>query len=151
MKTLTSRIFSFVVAAASLALVSGCAPRGEAHSVEQILNDARSAYSEMGQDVAPDVATSLKSLTGSLDKLAGLGGGGDARQVSASIADGLNSLMTRSGFTQRPAMAELINQYRSLSNATGAPTALGAPNLKLVVARTYTILTSELTSTKFKL
>lgn len=151
MKTLTSRIFSFVVAAASLAFVSGCAPRGESHSVEQILNDARAAYSGMSQDVSPDVSTALKSLTGSLDKLAGLGGGGDARQVSANVAEGLNSLITRSGFTQRPAMAELINQYRTLSTSTGAPTALGAPNLKLVVARTYTILTSELTSTKFKL
>lgn len=151
MKTLTSRILSLFIAVTSLVVVSGCAPRGESHSVEQILNDARSAYSEMSQDVAPDVATALKSLTGAMDKLAGLGGGGDARQVSASIADGLNSLMTRSGFTQRAAMAELINQYRTLSAATGAPTALGAPNLKLVVARTYTILTSELTSTKFKL
>jgi hypothetical protein len=151
MKTLTSRIFSFVVAATSLVFVNGCAPRGEAHSVEQILNDARSGYSQMSQDVAPDVATALKGLTGSLDKLAGLGGGGDARQVSGSIAEGLNTLITRSGFTQRPAMAELINQYRSLSTATGAPVALGAPNLKLAVARTYTILTAELTSTKFKL
>jgi hypothetical protein len=97
------------------------------------------------------VNSSLKTLSGSLDKLAGLGGGGDARQVSASIADSLTGLMPKAGFTQRPQMAELINQYRSISNATGTPTSVGAPNLKLVVARTYTLMSAELTSTKFRL
>ena len=151
MKTTFAGFRSLLVAAGALILLSGCAPRGESHTVDQILNDARTSYSETMADVSPDVNSSLKTLSGSLDKLAGLGGGGDARQVSASIADSLTGLMPKAGFTQRPQMAELINQYRSISNATGTPTSVGAPNLKLVVARTYTLMSAELTSTKFRL
>ena len=101
--------------------------------------------------VNPEVGSSLQALSGSLDKLAGLGGGGDARQVSASIAESLNTLMPKAGATQRAAMAELITQYRSISTGTGAPTSVGAPNLKLVAARTYSLMSAELTSTKFRL
>jgi hypothetical protein len=151
MKTALSGFRSLIVATSAIVLISGCAPRGESHTVDQILNDARTSYTEMKVDVSPDVNTSLKTLTGSLDKLAGLGGGGDARQVSASIADSLTTLMPKAGLTQRSAMAELINQYRSISTSTGTPTSVGAPNLKLVVARTYSLMSAELTSTKFRL
>jgi hypothetical protein len=119
--------------------------------VEQIFSDARAAYSQMSAQVAPDVNASLKNLVASLDKIAGQGGGGDARQISASLADGLTELLPKSGFTQRPAMTELINQYRQISASSGAPLTLGAANLKLVAARTYSLLSAELTSTKFKI
>lgn len=135
---------------ASTVVSLGCAPRGESHTVDQILNDARSAYKEVSVQVAPEVDSALKTLTQSLDRLAGLQGGGDARQVSSGVVDNLSGLVSRAGYTQRAAMTELINQYRTISTSQGAPLTLGAPNLKLVVARTYTILSSELASTKFK-
>ena len=151
MKTAFFEFRSFFVAAGALMFVTGCAPRGESHTVDQILNDARTSYSAMKVAVNPEVGSSLQALSGSLDKLAGLGGGGDARQVSASIAESLNTLMPKAGATQRAAMAELITQYRSISTGTGAPTSVGAPNLKLVAARTYSLMSAELTSTKFRL
>lgn len=151
MKTTFSRILSLIVSTSAVVLVTGCGPRGESHTIEQILNDARANYSDMSAQVAPEIGAALKTLTSSLDKLAGLGGGGDARQVSAGVAEGLTNLLPKAGFTQRPAMAELVNQYRALSSATGAPLTLGAPNLKLVAARTYSILSAELTSTKFRI
>ncbi len=151
MKTTPSKFLAFCIATTAACLVSGCGPRGESHTVEQIFSDARATYSQMSAQVAPDVSASLKNVAASLDKIAGQGGGGDARQISASLADGLTDLMPKAGFTQRAAMTELINQYRQLSASTGAPVMLGAANLKLVAARTYNLLTAELTSTKFKI
>lgn len=149
-KNIFSSVRAVVSVAATMILV-GCAPRGEAHTVDQILNDARSSYASTKADVPSDVAPSLTALTGSLDKLAGLGGGGDSRQIAGSAAESLTGLVTKAGFTQRAAMTELISQYRSVAGAQGAPTTLGAPNLKLLVARTYTLLSAELTSTKFRI
>lgn len=151
MNTTRSKLLSICVAACTAFLVSGCGPRGESHTVEQVFSDARAAYSQMSAQVAPEVGAALKNVTASLDKIAGQGGGGDARQISGSLADGLTDLLPKAGFTQRAAMTELINQYRQLSTASGAPLTLGAANLKLVAARTYTILSAELTSTKFRI
>lgn len=149
-KNIFSSFRTVACVAATLVLV-GCAPRGESHTVDQILNDARSSYASTKVDVPSDVGSSLTTLTGSLDKLAGLGGGGDSRQIAGSVADTLGALVSKAGFTQRPQMSELMNQYRSVAGAQGAPTTLGAPNLKLLVARTYTLLSAELTSTKFRI
>lgn len=158
MKTTVTRILSLIFSTSAALLVSGCGPRGESHTVEQIFTDARANYGvadgkvrlESGQ-VNADVQTALTNLTSSLDKIAGQGGGGDARQISASLADGLTALLPKAGFTQRAAMTELINQYRNLAASTGAPLTLGAANLKLIAARTYSILSAELTSTKFRI
>ena len=151
MKTTVTRILSLIVSTSAAVLVSGCGPRGESHTIDQIFTDSRANYTETSAQVAPDVGTSLTNLTSSLDKIAGQGGGGDARQISASLAEGLTALLPKAGFTQRAAITELINQYRSLASATGAPLTLGAANLKLIAARTYSILSAELMSTKFRI
>lgn len=151
MNTTRSKFIAFCIATSAACFVSGCGPRGESHTVEQIFTDARESYSQMSTQVAPDVSAALKNVTSSLDKIAGQGGGGDARQISASLADSLTDLLPKSGFTQRAAMSELINQYRQMSASTGAPVTLGAANLKLVAARTYALLAAELTSTKFRI
>jgi hypothetical protein len=151
MKTTGSRFISLIVSTSAALLVSGCGPRGESHTIEQIFTDARASYADMSGQVTPDVSPALTNLTSSLDKIAGQGGGGDARQISASLADGLTALLPKAGFTQRAAITELINQYRSLAASTGAPLTLGAANLKLIAARTYSILSAELASTKFRI
>jgi len=151
MKTTVTRILSLIVSTSAAVLVSGCGPRGESHTVEQIFTDARTNYTKMSAQVAPEVGTALTNVTSSLDKIAGQGGGGDARQISAGLADGLTTLLPKSGFTQRAAMTELVKQYRNLAASSGAPLALGAPNLKLIAARTYTLLSAELASTTFRI
>jgi len=151
MKTTRARIISLLIPTVVAAFASGCGPRGESHTVDQIFTDARSGYSQMAGQASGNMSDALKNVTASLDKIAGQGGGGDARQISASIADNLTDLLPKSGFTQRAAMTELINQYRLISSSTGAPLTLGAANLKLIAARTYTLLSAELTSTKFRI
>ena len=149
--SLRNKIASLVVVGASVLSLSGCAPRGESHTVEQILADARSGYQQVASNVGGDTAASLKYLSGSLDKLAGIGGGGDAKTVSNEIATALTDLSTKVGFTVRPALAELVSQYKTVSEDKAAAASIGAPNLKLLVARTYALMTSELKTTQFKI
>ncbi|MEN9847240.1 MAG: hypothetical protein RIS36_2387 [Pseudomonadota bacterium] len=150
MKITLSRIISLIISTSAVVLVSGCGPRGESHTIEQIFSDARAAYSKMASKATPDMNATLTGIVGSLDKIARQGGG-DVRQLSAAIADGLTAMLPKVGFTQRPAMTELIKQYRQIAEGTGAHLTSGAPNLKLVAARTYSILSAEITSTNFRI
>lgn len=143
---------SIKVALSSVALVavSACGPRGESHSVEQILTDSRAAFQRVANSASADTSASLKFLTGALDRIAGLGGGGEAKVISQEIANMLTELGAKAGYTVRPAMAELVNQYRVIASNTEGPVSIGAPNLKLIAARTYSLVASELKTTQFK-
>ncbi len=145
------RTVSLFVSGALLAAVSGCAPRGESHTVEQILADARSAYQSVAVSAPAETGAALKFLATSLDRIAGLGGGGEAKAISQEIASMLSDLSLKAGYTARPAMAELINQYRTVANSSNSSLSIGAPNLKLLAARTYSLVTSELKTTQFKI
>jgi hypothetical protein len=146
-----NRIASLCVVGVSLLTVSGCAPRGESHTVEQILTDARSSYQSASASFSGDVSPALKSLSSSLDRLAGIGGAGDAKTISGEIATGLTDLSGKIGYTSRAAMAELVSQYRTVSESSGSAASIGAPSLKLLVARTYSLVTAELKTTQFKI
>jgi hypothetical protein len=148
----SSFLSSFVLSAFVAVGVLGCQPRGESRTLDEIFTDARSAYQSASvASVSGDVADSLKKLALSLDKLAGIGGAGDGRSVSAEVADSLSTLVQKAGIPSRPAMTELINQYRSMADASGTPPVLGAPNLKLLAARTYSLIQSELGAAAFRL
>jgi hypothetical protein len=130
----------------------GCQPRGESHTIDQIFSDARSSYHAASQQgVASDVSASLKGLSEALDRLAGIGGAGDGRDVAAQVADTLTALVEKAGIPSRPAMTALINQYRNVASASGSAPSLGAANLKLLAARTYSLVGSELGGVKFGL
>jgi len=134
-----------------LLAIAGCQPRGESHTLEQILTDARSAYSSVSGASSGDVSAQLDVLKGKLDKLAGINGGGDARELAGDVVSMLSELSRKASYTVRPGLAELTNQYRVLSNEATSAVNIGAPNVKLLVARTYTSLASELKTTKFGL
>ncbi|MFN4896227.1 MAG: hypothetical protein ACK5GN_01360 [Pseudomonadota bacterium] len=144
------RAASLFVAGVTLAVVSGCAPRGESHTVEQILADARSAYQSVSGQAPAEASAALKFLTGSLDRIAGLGAGGEAKVISDEIASMLVELSGKAGYPTRPAIAELVSQYRTIANDAASKVSIGAPNLKLLAARTYALVTSELKTTQFK-
>jgi hypothetical protein len=144
------RFSSLVVSSVMLVVASGCAPRGESHTVEQILADARSAYQSVATSAPAETGAALKFLATSLDRIAGLGGGGEAKVISQEIAAMLSELSPKAGYTVRPAMAELVNQYRTIAGNNDSALSIGAPNLKLLAARTYALVTSELKTTQFK-
>lgn len=144
-------VSSLIFAGVSFCLISGCAPRGESHTVDEILSDARSNYQSVFASKPSSYKDQLASLATSLDKLAGVGGGGDAKVVSGGIANSLQDLIGHAGLTVRPAMTELINQYRVVAESASRDISIGAPNLKLLVARTYTLIAGELKTTQFKI
>ena len=147
-----SRFFSVVISGAAVCGVVGCGPRGESHTVDQILTDARSNYQSAAGRIPSETSAALKFLGSSLDRIAGIGGGGDAKVVSEEIANALTDLSGKAGYTVRPAMAEIINQYRTIAAAdSAAKVAIGNANLKLLAARTYSLITSELNTTQFKI
>lgn len=144
---------SIFLSLSSVAVVAlaGCQPRGESHTLEQILSDARSGYNALRVEPSAEVGTFLNQLKVDLDKLAGLGGGGDARELAGQVSGTLGQLVEKSGFTVRPAMTELMNQYKAIADGTGSTVSIGAPNLQLLVARTFSLLTAELSTSKFAL
>jgi hypothetical protein len=101
--------------------------------------------------VPSDVAEALKKLAGDLDTLAdkAKSDATDAKVLAKGIGDTLDGLVARSGMTQRPSITELVNQYRAASHSGALKT--GDANLRLLTARTYTLLSSELQTTKFGL
>lgn len=134
---------------------SACGPRGESHTVDQIFSDAKVAYSRMSASVIAgglpaDVTQSISKISQDVDLLAGVGGVGDAKSVAKEVSGLLDSLISKSGMTQRASMTELVNQYRIIAKSEG-PVSIQAPQLKLIAARTYALLNAELTSTKFGL
>jgi hypothetical protein len=44
-----------------------------------------------------------------------------------------------------------VNQYRNVAADKSAGVSIGAPHLKLLAARTYSLLTAELNTTQFRL
>lgn len=148
---LTTRFVSTLVCLISCVSIVGCGPRGESHSIDQILSDARGGYESVAGKVSTNEGAAIKSLASNIDKVAGIGGGGDARSLSSDIASQLEGLSVRAGYTARPAMAELVNQYRNVAADKSAGLSIGAPHLKLLAARTYSLLTAELNTTQFRL
>lgn len=131
--------------------VFGCLPRGESHSLDQVFNDARGSYiSESLAGGAPaEVSEQLKRVTVALDGFAGVNGVTVAPPSCNELADTLQGLSTHANYTVRPALAEIVNQLRGLE-AGGKKVEVGTPTVKLLASRIYTLLTSELTTTKFK-
>ncbi|MCO6431789.1 MAG: hypothetical protein J5J00_13100 [Deltaproteobacteria bacterium] len=127
--------------------LAGCEPRGETVSVEQVFAIQSARYLEAKESAALDgqtkamlekVETQLQELVKSPDKGTVVARGGE-------IAEALSSLISKAGYTSRPAMYELVSQYRSLVG-DAAPTS--AP-VTLLAARTFSILSAELESTEF--
>ena len=135
----------------SLSLVS-CAPRGETITLDEVLAKAKAQYSAVrGLDVPADVGTSLKDVVAKLDAYSdALQSPGGSTALSASdlstISDSLAGIITRAGYTNRPAIGEIVAQYRAL----GVAQQVDAAQMKLLVARTYSILANELGTTKFQ-
>ena len=148
---LTARFVSALVCVVSVVSLAGCGPRGESHTVDQILTDARGGYESVANKASPNDTSAIRSLTSNIDKVAGIGGGGDARALSSDIAAQLEGLSVRAGYTARTAMAELVNQYRNVAADKGSNLSIGAPHLKLLAARTYSLLTAELNTSQFRL
>ena len=143
---------SFVIGSA-LALCS-CAPRGETKSLDEILADSKSKFSaqientksSLEQGVAESIAKLNDSLAGVLSHA---NKGSDVADASTPVISSLEPLILKAGYASRPALGEILMQHRVLLNDLKNGEKVSEARIKLLVARTYATVTSELESTKF--
>jgi hypothetical protein len=131
-------------------LLCSCAPRGENQSVDQVLKTQHDNFNSFARNASINeaAAANLKTLTDSLSKLEATEDAKAMGPTSEAISDNISNLILKAGFTSRPALTELSNQYRAISqNPDGANHAA----VKLLMARTYSALAAELETTKFAL
>jgi|GEM_PF-1239533 len=158
--------FALMSALGLVWFLTGCMPRGETRTLEQILTSAKENYMRAPTTGVPDgSAIALKAATTDLDglvamSLAGSGpsdsGPSDSVQLKPdairkkvdSLASSMEILVRNAGYTARPALGELIREYQAMSVAP-ADSEISAATLQLLAARTYTLFASELDSTKF--
>jgi NAD(P)-dependent dehydrogenase (short-subunit alcohol dehydrogenase family) len=166
------KIFITTICLISLILIAtGCAPRGETKSLDEILQIAKSRYeTAIVKSKAPEL------VRGELVKLiknfeAFVNDSNDqssVRQAASAISGILDMMVSNAGYTTRPAMTEISRTYRGVAypdqkdvlttiteNTTQAavenPVALpGQATRKLLVARTFSMLAQELETTSFR-
>ncbi|RIL06110.1 MAG: hypothetical protein DCC75_11115 [Proteobacteria bacterium] len=139
----------FVPILAVLVLAS-CQPRGETRKLDEILSGARSHFNQELNSAGPaaikdDTRTRLVALGQSLEEAISAGDGRAA--AHKKIAEQIEYLTPRSGYTSRASLSELVEQHRSISETAEN----SAASSKLLVARTYTLLSSEMETTRFGL
>ena len=134
-------------------LASGCAPRGETQNMNDLVAQARDRLRVAEQGAAASPAK--QQVAQVIEKLAAMEKVQDPailKPATLEVSALLSDLMPRAGYTVRPSFAEISAQYRELGN--GAPVTTdsskpGAPEIRLLLVRTYSLLASELETGKF--
>ncbi len=148
--------------------VSGCLPRGETSSLDEVFNMARNrfqvAFEATGSqasasqgDAAAAGAMSV-SARANLDRVVKeldvfLRDTTVTGKVTAAgnIHEALSQLTTSAGYTSRPSLSEVSSQYAALAERMESAGVIDASTAKQAAMRAYTVLASELETTKFSL
>lgn len=133
----------------SLALVA--CNRGESKTIEELVEISKERISESmteaemaGEEAIRDeVAKLQEDLTGLLQS-AEAGDMVDSLGLNA-VAEQINSLVPKAGATSRSSLTELSKQFQIL----GGDSKVQSDQVKVLVARTFHSLASEMESTKF--
>ena len=153
-KVKTMRLLQLLVFL-SILLISfcGCEPRGETETLQTVFSLAKNRFVE-ARAKAPipagstsEVEVRLKQVEDGLALIVAPGEKFQPKEFEA-LLDQLSWLVDRSGYTTRPAFGEIMSQYRELS-FSAHPSASTA-RIKLLAARTYTLLSQELETTAFR-
>lgn len=140
------------LAALLLISLSACAPRGETSSLTQILEAEKNRYRVASQGIPQsDVGTKVTSVSGKLQELETLKDAAAVASRSSEVAELLSDIVPHAGYTSRPALSELMTQYRMIGTGTRTAEVTETAQVRLLVSRTYSALASELESTKFAL
>lgn len=138
-----------LLAVLSLFLSVGCAPRGETKTLDQILKDAEVRFSALLPTVdAKSMRGSIDTVSSKLKAILAASSAEAAKSEAKNIADQFANLTEGAGYTTRPALGELAMQYRAIAEAEQAPS---TDSVKLLVARSYNTISSELEGNKFQL
>ncbi len=129
-------------------VTTGCLPRGETRTLDEVLATARERFQRVEQTaVGAEVAQTLKQVAARMDGTLQAAAADAAKEDLRQAGDLMDSLILRAGYTSRPALGEISAQLRAL----GAASHVEPAQVKLVVARAYGLLASELETTKFSI
>lgn len=118
---------------------SSCAPRGESKTLSEIFEIQQNAFNTAltkSVNVPGEVKELAKILPMQIDEF-----------NPSKVINSIDKLIGKAGYTVRPAMTELRNQYKHLESNKKVNSAA----VKLLVARTYSIFAEELNTTSFRL
>ncbi len=137
-------VFRSLLLMVAVALLCSCSPRGESKSLSEVYEAARARYAAVNS-----VAAGVSELAGLEQGLLALVDNPKA-DTARSISDTLRTLIARAGYTSRPALGELIEQYQNIAfESSEMP--VNQSRAKLLAARTYNLLARELETTSFRL
>lgn len=148
----------------------GCAPRGETKTLDEVLRLAKFRYDDAVErsSLSGEVEEALSEIEGHLSTLEERAGESEDRvaylSTARAIDAGLQKLVRNTGYTTRPAFGEIIRQYQSLAyadkdrerltsvsnDAEPSEWEFSSSAVKLLVARTYTLLSQELETSEFR-
>ena len=142
-----------------LATLQGCAPRGESKSLDEVLAGSKARYSKVQNNKVPSkVESEVKEVSQLLNKIEAIvysepnrDTKGDISNSAGKLADAIESLIPFAGYASRPGLNELRTQLTSLAeNALGDPMFYNS-KAKLLIARTYIAMASEMESSAFNI
>lgn len=150
-----NKIISLAVAAGLSLTVAGCAPRGETQTLSDILSQQQVRFrsAEIKAGNVP-VKAQLEQLAQKLTSIENVQDPTALKPVTGELRAALAALLPHAGYTVRPALTEIVNQYQALSEGsalTTDPSLAGSPEIRLLIARTYSVLATELETSKFSL
>jgi hypothetical protein len=140
---------SKVVGSLGLALVlvtGGCEPRGETKTLEEVVQVSRLQLDQaMKRDISPSALAPLSKTREVLEALLKEARAGVETGQYEAVASLLAELAVGAGYTSRPALGELADQWRALTGSSNRP------EVRLLVSRTMSALASELEGVAFSL
>ena len=131
-------------------LLFGCGPRGETKSLEEVLQSERQGFSLLMADVSLNqgVRKNLEALSAALRDFPESPTGDAAVRIGLALED----LLPHAGYTVRPALGEISREFLALSsNQSRRDPGQERYRVDLLVARTYSMLSSELETRGFSL
>jgi hypothetical protein len=149
-KTQSSQISEkFSLVAFLAVLVMGCGPRGETKSLDAVLRAEKENFFSHAEIKLPEnVRDELTQAAKALEDLDMIDEGKESSDSLHSLIVALSALQVRAGYTTRPALAEILTQWRDIRRDTAS---VSVAEWKLLSARTYGLLSSELQGVRFAL
>lgn len=133
-----------------LCFLASCAPRGETKTLDQVLADAKAEYTDVQSRASGSLPPAVTTITSDVEKFVSATNATDRASVASKIESGINQVIPTAGYTSRAALTELMKQYRAFAADTSG-NSVSASASKMLVARTYLALASELRTTNFEI
>jgi len=140
-----------ITSALLISLALAACTRGESKTIEELVEISKERISESMTEAEMVGEEAIRAEVSKLqDDLTALLQSAEAGDMVASlglnsVAEQINSLLPKAGATSRSSLTELSKQFQILGGGTEAQ----SDQVKVLIARTFHSLASEMESTKF--